>query len=142
MKGPDTDTWLFGDGISQATGGSRLRIVSLIFFYITGLIALSFVDEKRVSGLQKQNKQNLLPVLDSFMKSPVNPPASAVGSSQLQYINKPQANWSNLPCAAGRLSYMKAVQVLLFPVSVSGIDRNTHTAILTALFQTALQGFP
>jgi len=33
--------------IRQVTGSSRLSIVSLIFFFIAGLILLSFVDEKK-----------------------------------------------------------------------------------------------
>jgi len=45
--------------ISQATGGSRLSIVSLIFFFITGLIALTFVDENKGAQIAKAEETKL-----------------------------------------------------------------------------------
>ena len=45
--------------ISQAKGGSRLNIVSLIFFFITGLIVLTSVDDKEGTKVVKAEESKL-----------------------------------------------------------------------------------
>ena len=37
--------------VAQLTGSSRLSILSLIVFFVTGIIVLSFVKEKEAKGL-------------------------------------------------------------------------------------------